>query len=436
MNNFIDDRTHQNSISPLYNLVPSGLNTANSESLTSYLVRLAEAHCISVGTLFNRLIAPILDKEYITRSIKRGGNRYFDGARSLNGINSNALNLVKALEKLTWREELINLTFHKWKFVFTNRGLLKGYLSWCTLCLQEFEEQYNYVYYPLIWYVKPITCCSKHKITLCDRCYMCRRGIPVLHRNLVNGQCPYCNSSLYKNMKGQTELIKSNKSLFYAQNIGEIISVMGKQANSIPRAFIQQRLTFLISHYTKKNSKKDLGFPKVTLHEWSTGKSLPMIEKLLDICDLFDISLYEFFFEGKLHLRCKKNINPSIAIKNNRENLNYLEIEKILNNYLGMEDSLSMTQVAKEIGVNKRLLYKNIPVLCKALSEKNFRNIRASNIKRKAQLNSLIEISFKELIKEGKNPTSKNIERHLSANCLFREAFAQECLTRCWDEFI
>ena len=47
MNNFIDDITHQNFISSLYNLIPSELNTANSESLTSYLVKLAEAHCIS-----------------------------------------------------------------------------------------------------------------------------------------------------------------------------------------------------------------------------------------------------------------------------------------------------------------------------------------------------------------------------------------------------
>lgn len=71
--------------SRLYGLCPKRRDTPFVESLLSYLIRLAEAHAVHLGDLLAYEIAPILGKTYLLNSIDRGGNRFYDGARTING---------------------------------------------------------------------------------------------------------------------------------------------------------------------------------------------------------------------------------------------------------------------------------------------------------------------------------------------------------------
>jgi len=50
--------------SRLYNIEPIGLNTPDVESFTSYVSRLAEAHCVNVGALLNKEAAPLKQRLY------------------------------------------------------------------------------------------------------------------------------------------------------------------------------------------------------------------------------------------------------------------------------------------------------------------------------------------------------------------------------------
>jgi hypothetical protein len=45
---------------PLSCLTPMGTGTAQTECLTSYLMRLAAAHCLSPGTLYGHEIYPLV----------------------------------------------------------------------------------------------------------------------------------------------------------------------------------------------------------------------------------------------------------------------------------------------------------------------------------------------------------------------------------------
>src|SRR5260370_42584393 len=46
--------------STLYAPAPIGVGTAGCESLTSYLARLAEAHCVYPGVLLQQMIVPLM----------------------------------------------------------------------------------------------------------------------------------------------------------------------------------------------------------------------------------------------------------------------------------------------------------------------------------------------------------------------------------------
>lgn len=87
--------------SRLYGLCPKGIDTPFVESLLSYLIRLAEVHAVHLGDLLAYEIAPILEKQYLLNSIERGGNRFYDGARTINGIGKNAEDMITTLEYLT-----------------------------------------------------------------------------------------------------------------------------------------------------------------------------------------------------------------------------------------------------------------------------------------------------------------------------------------------
>src|SRR5260370_42551980 len=52
----------------LYAPVPIGMGTAFGESLTSYLARLAEAHCVYPGVLIQEMIVPSVLAEEETRA--------------------------------------------------------------------------------------------------------------------------------------------------------------------------------------------------------------------------------------------------------------------------------------------------------------------------------------------------------------------------------
>jgi hypothetical protein len=91
-------------------LKPIALGTPLVESLTGYLARLAEAHCVLPGVLITHELAPLLGKEYLLKSSERGGNRFYDNASSFNGMGKTSQDLVSTLQRLTLAEDISYLT--------------------------------------------------------------------------------------------------------------------------------------------------------------------------------------------------------------------------------------------------------------------------------------------------------------------------------------
>jgi hypothetical protein len=83
--------------SRLYQLEPVGIGTPLVESLTGYISRLAEAHCVTPKALISRELVSFIPKTYKTTNLFE--MRSLTGA--LNGIGTMALDLVTVLESLT-----------------------------------------------------------------------------------------------------------------------------------------------------------------------------------------------------------------------------------------------------------------------------------------------------------------------------------------------
>src|SRR6266516_6481443 len=95
--------------STLYAPAPIGVGTPLCESLTSYLARLAEAHCVYPGVLLQQMIVPFMTELETQGSEAKEHplwRRDGSGSHLINVTSPRACSVMSALEMLTLRTDL------------------------------------------------------------------------------------------------------------------------------------------------------------------------------------------------------------------------------------------------------------------------------------------------------------------------------------------
>ena len=307
----------------LYNIEPIGLITEYIESLTSYITRLSEAHSVYTGTLLNRVLVQRLNKEYISKYAVNGGNGFLDSAHALNGTHKNAADFAGIISVLTCRNDIQYMTMATWRDVIPTKGLLKGSLSWCPECYEDLRKNSLPIFSPLLWNFNVVEICYKHGIRLASVCPNCNTKIPYLHRKGCNGFCPKCNSWLGDSSKDWD--VKFGIDVEYQNwvnsNIGEILRLAPTLECFPKRENLTNNLNNLI--YNTCNGILDFGrftgFPKTTVYEWSIGKSIPTLNKLLVVGYRFGVMLKDLLINTDITAKTSrlKGEEPSIVTENN-----------------------------------------------------------------------------------------------------------------------
>lgn len=188
----------------LYNIEPVGQGTPYVESLTSYVTRLANYHCLSFGTFMSKLLTPYFNKSYLTKIAQRGGNGFYDSSQGINSIGTLAEDFVDVIQSLNYRTDLNKLTLKHLENIFPTRGLMRNYKAWCSLCYQEAMSNKEAIYDQLLWYLKAAQYCPKHKSILNSKCPTCSMPQQILSRKTIPGYCQHCKGWL-----GEDSLIDS-----------------------------------------------------------------------------------------------------------------------------------------------------------------------------------------------------------------------------------
>lgn len=157
------------------------------ETLTSYLMRLAEHNGISSVDGLSALCFSHQDRR-ITRDIA-----------DYPPVTFGDLSMVGA-----WSEEILRTTtfFHlAAKFGRSTlpqpmsrflSGCVGQNLRYCPVCFAEQRVRY----YLLPWRFLRLTCCYKHKCRLLETCWNCDELIPLFRSPFTLGNCPRCQQSL------------------------------------------------------------------------------------------------------------------------------------------------------------------------------------------------------------------------------------------------
>ena len=172
--------------SRLYSLEPIGRGTREVESLSSYVTRLAQAHCVDPWTLMTHEIQPYI------------GERRLVWQWAMNGTRTVARRWVTALEALTQRRGLTALTFLPWARVLDAVPLLRRERAWCPNCYEGWRTGGTPVYEPLLWAIRGVTVCPTHRRPLLERCpsSTCRAWSRMFGRWLRPGHCQVCREWL------------------------------------------------------------------------------------------------------------------------------------------------------------------------------------------------------------------------------------------------
>ncbi|MBE7096921.1 TniQ family protein [Bacillus cereus] len=408
-------------VSKLYSLHPIGAEISKVESLTSYICRLAKEHNVSVGTLMNKVVFPYIESQYLLRSSQNGGNRFYDGAKSINGYYKNSIMLSKALESLTLRGDLTNLTLIKLKQIVSARGLLKSNLSWCPQCLNEFKFKAD-VYYPLAWSLQAYSVCLIHETSLVSKCLHCNRELPILHRKSINGYCPFCSKWLGEYFCGGKKGI-SAKRISVNVNIEELLTLDTSDIKKISCSLA--RLVQKVSQGNIAEFARLTNIPKVTMWDWIRGEKLPDLNRLLSICFQLNVSIKELLLEVyDLHIKEKPSDSDTLTsmpkkVTRRVINMQLLELELI--EYLKLDIPISLTQVSREIGYDRKILYKHFPEECEKIVDRFNEHQNCQVNLRKKELSKQVRQAIYKLQSEGIYPSRRKVEGFLEKPGLLRE---------------
>lgn len=217
--------------SRLFYLEPIGVGTPFTESLSSYLCRLAQEHCVTPQKLIMGEIAPLLmgDKhgsEMLSKNVSTiFGNS--DGKPALNGMREMTKSLVDALEKLTLRQNLKFLSCLTWKGIIKERELFRQNKAWCPQCFEQWKQEEKAIYEPLIWSFKDVHFCPQHQCQLIESCPNCGSSLKMIANSLQLGFCYRCKAWLgISKSENQALLIDDFESdLKIITGIGDLIAV-------------------------------------------------------------------------------------------------------------------------------------------------------------------------------------------------------------------
>ncbi len=252
---------------------------------------------------------------------------------------------------------------------------------------------------------------------------------------MVPGYCPNCSSILAQESESKRiNLEKFRWELYVYENVKDILSINHNKIDvqSFKDTFINKLKVINEERFSNNVAgfSRHLSIPKSTLRYWLYGQNFPSLDNILKICFKLNKEILDFLLESQkldvniFQINDKRVINNKT--KQTRKPLNYDVIEKKLIEHLSTDTPISMNSVAKVIGRDKRVLYRNFPDLCKQISRRYYDYIKEKSELRIKRLKEQINLAFNELKNEGLYPSRRKIEDKINKNGVLKEKVLQD----------
>ncbi|WHY97353.1 TniQ family protein [Peribacillus simplex] len=373
--------------SQLYGLNPIGKGTAFVESIGSYICRLAYSHNIKLSRLMQEVIYPnLLSQNYL----KKQYYKVISGS-SANGIGKIAIEVVNALELLTKRDDLTELTLLNWSAIL-NIKLISLKKKWCSECFKDQQLKSQDLHEPLLWQLKEVRFCPRHYMRLHSACLLCEKEIPHFTNNMEIGYCPYCRVFL-----GDNGSVSIREKFSYITNSEQDIInaysmlLSSSSVTSAPTRFFIENFFIRLKEETPSISysefARNTSFSGYQIATWFSGECRPPIEFWVKICNILNLPIRTFFLEThdltELKPLVEKKLTRRTASFITEEEKKQMEIS--LKRYLDSGDeSLTLSTFSSKHRYNPQVVKSHFPQLSNEV-------IARYKSKKKKELASFVE---------------------------------------------
>ncbi len=402
------------SVTRLYNLPPIGLGTPMVECLSSYIHRLADAHGVPTWVLVCREFGPLFERKSI---IAANGHCDLFGkmGMALNGNNASALEAVTILGKLTGARSLLSLTFSRLGRLVAPYRILRGSQAWCPACLEQWREEDQPIYLPLIWLLSSLRTCPIHGCQLEDRCPTCGKPHTSLTRYRWNGQCPKCSAWLGK---FATETRRSDSAAlmaweeFTSAALDRFMVAMQTLPTDPPVSCFAGNVINLARHKFDGNFSKlarTLQVHRITVADWAAAKRCPSPLSLVGLSYCFGIDAIDWVVrrvDPSDGYENGRSIDPIVAeilrppLRRHEHQLVRASLVKII--HANVYPPQSFKASCKSLGVNQCVAKRKHPELANQIISR-FRTFHAENRRmRELTRKTVVESAVNQLLWEGK----------------------------------
>jgi len=427
--------------STLYAPAPIGGGTPLCESLTSYLARLAEAHCVYPGVLLQQMIVPLM------RELETQGNGALDhplwrrdgsGSHLINVTSTRARSALNALELLTRRTDLRGLALTALTDILPVRGLTRKTLAWCSLCYEEWQEHGQILYDPLLWTFREISTCTRHGVRLQTHCPHCARSLPHLTWRSRPAYCAFCSGTLFIGQENGVRTVAVDSHEFawqqwVAHALGAVIARLPEISAQPKRERIRQVVRKAVEQLADGNIvafARLLGLAPNTVKNWCQGKRIPEMDMLLRLCYRLDLSLCEVLFqEEMLQPSLRDPVEASLFPSRKRTTIDKERIFHLLEQEASKAEATpSLKEVGLRLGYQPTTLYKINQAACHAIAERYTAHRRELREKRLQGYREEIRQIALYLQAEQVALTQRHIRRYLAQPAILRDPKVRELL--------
>ena len=376
--------------SRLYHLEPIGIGTPYVESLTGYVLRLAEIyHVTTKHLIMGEIVTLQSQQEPIIEYHRRVNRLWGENILALNGLSFNVALWVDILQSLTICDNLRFLTMLTFSEVIAVNRLIRGSKAWCPRCYEEWRLSHQVIYEPLLWALKGVDVCLRHQQLLVSQCSNCLKTILFLTQLARPGYCPYCTRWLggiqeQRSLNNGPHNVKEMDWLYWAAEAsGDLLAGAPALAVPPPREQIKKRIEGFVAHLASGNRSKLArlwGISSTALWAYLFKEQVPYFDSLQRICFASSITPLEFLTTAVLPPSRDSGFSVSsipIISKGKGKYMTQEDVQcmkQVLEEILALDDQLvsfpSLRDVVRQMGFDEKTVRNHFPDLSKAISSR------------------------------------------------------------------
>ncbi len=411
-------------VTQLFALPPCGLGTPASESLSSYVVRLAQAHRVRVQSLVAQVLRPALGTERGRPIYRQLASFWGRDAATINGTSGLTEMWVTTLGLLTGRGDLSGLTMRGWAEVLASRELLRLTRVWCPRCYAEAAG--GVVYDRLQWALACVTVCQEHHQVLEHHCPVCGRTQRILAPHSRPGCCSWCGAWLGQAAapgEREEQPTLEPRQLWVVQAVGELIAQAPSQEPRPGREQIQQVVKAMVGRMPWRRACRLARLLKTTstaVYTWASGRSLPQLDSLLRLSASVQISPYRLLTDADVvSTLCRSRLGevdaPPVTRRRTYRHDDPAVIQETLQQVLESPavPPASVRAVAQHLRTSVTQLRLHDPERCRAISARYRAYWAQQKHERLVRLTEAIRAAVMDLHLEGSYPSRLKVAERL-----------------------